>query len=124
MDLDLHVRIPTDGVELSYLRTTSRHGRYHRDIRQSSPSVDGDWKALWEAVEMTPGVDLPSEVWINCYAGRGPCQGELRVLYRGREHRIAFTFPAVSGNGGADFNRRERSDRWLRINLQSIASQP
>jgi hypothetical protein len=63
-------------------------------------------------------------MWINLYSGRGPAQGEVRVLRKGREHRIAFTFPAVNGNRGVDASRRERSEHWIRIDLQPIAREP
>ncbi len=123
IDFDIYVRVPRDGVELSFQKTNSLSGHYFRDIRHSQPSTTGDWRAAWEAVELD-GDELPPEMWINLYSGRGPAQGEVRVLRRGREYRIAFTFPAVRGNGGVDAYRRARSEHWLRIDLQSIAREP
>lgn len=119
LDFDLYVHVPFDGTELSYRNPTSPHGRYFRDIRQATPQTGGDWRALWEFVELT-GNQLPRELWINLYSGRGPAQGEVRVQYRGQEYRIAFAFPAVKGNEGRDFARRERSPQWLRIDLDSL----
>ena len=123
VDFDIYVRVPRDRVELSFQRTNSPSGRYFRDIRHAQGTTTGDWKASWEAVELD-GDELPSEMWINLYSGRGPAQGELRVLRKGREHRIAFTFPAVNGNRGVDASRRERSEHWIRIDLQPIAREP
>ena len=123
LDFDIYVRVPRDRVELSYKNTNSPRGRFFRDIRHAQGVTNGDWRASWEAVELD-GDDLPPEIWINLYSGRGPAQGEVRVLRRGREHRIAFTFPDVRGNGGVDAYRRERSEHWLRIELQSIAREP
>lgn len=123
IDLDLYVRVRRDGTELSFRNTNSLHGRYFRDVRQAQPLTGGNWHALWEAVELT-GDGLPPEIWINLYSGRGPVQGEARVQHRGHEYRIAFTFPAVNGNGGGEANRRDRSEHWLRIDLTSITRTP
>lgn len=122
IDLDLHVEVPVDGDELSYIHPRTRHGRYFRDVREAlSQRTGGDWATSWEAVELE-GDQLPREAWIHIFSGHGPCQGEVRVLYKGVEHRTAFTFPAVAGDGTASNSRRERSDRWVRIDLGFIAS--
>ncbi len=123
IDLDLHVRVPLDGTELCFYRTNSSHGRYFRDVRESKPIIDGDMATSWEAVELDDD-QLPSEAWIDMYSGRGPCQGEMRVIYKSKEYRIAFTFPAVRGDEGSDGSRRERSEHWMRIDLGHIVRTP
>lgn len=122
IDLDLHVQVPFDGAELSFINARTPHGRYFRDVREAANEAkDGNWAATWEAVELD-GNQLPREVWVHIYSGRGPCQGELRVLYQGAEHRVAFAFPAVRGDSNATPSRRETSDRWLRIDLTFLNS--
>lgn len=122
IDLDLHVEVPADRDELSFQHQRTLHGRYFRDVREASNErTGGDWATSWEAVELD-GDQLPREVWIHIYSGRGPCQGEVRVLHKGVEQRAAFTFPAVVGDGTASNLRRERSDRWVRIDLGFVVS--
>ena len=119
VDLDLHLVGPRDGVELYFGNPNSKAGHYYRDIRRGTPSAANDWRASWEFIELY-GDQIPAEAWLDLYSGRGPVQGELRIQYRGRIHRVAFTFPAVRGDGGADSLRRSRSEHWLRIDLQSV----
>lgn len=122
IDLDLHVGVPADQAELSFLNTKTPHGRYFRDVREATGAgFTGDWATSWEAVELDED-QLPAEAWVHIYSGRGPCQGELRVIYKGIEHRSAFTFPAVKGDGGASVNRRTHSDRWIRVGLGFVTS--
>jgi hypothetical protein len=122
IDLDLHVQVPADGDELSFLHQRTPHGRYFRDVREASNDrTVGDWATSWEAVELD-GDQLPPEVWVHIYSGRGPCHGEVRVLHKGVEQRVAFAFPAVAGDGNASRLRRERSDRWMRIDLGFVVS--
>jgi hypothetical protein len=122
IDLDLHVEVPADRDELSFQHQRTPRGRYFRDVREASNErKGGDWATSWEAVELD-GDQLPREVWIHIYSGQGPCQGEVRVLYRGVEQRAAFTFPAVVGDGNASNSRRERSDRWVRMDLGFVVS--
>lgn len=123
VDLDLYVRVPGDGTELFFARTSSRFGRYFRDIRQSIPVTSGDWRALWEFVELD-GDEMPQQIWINLYSGQGPVQGEVRIQHRGREHIIPFVFPAVRGNQGGNAGHREHDEHWLRIGLESLQRSP
>ena len=119
LDLDLYVWVPKDGVELFYANTASTSGRYYRDVQQSGERDAADWRGTYEFVELQ-GDQLPPEVWINVFAGKGPAQGELRVQHQGREHRVAFAIPAVRGNGGRDGKSRSKSEHWLRIDLRSV----
>ena len=119
VDLDLYVWIPRDNAELYFAMPRSAHGKYFRDIRQSIPASGENWRALWEFVELE-GDQLPPEIWINLYSGEGPVQGEVRVQHRGKEHRIAFAFPRISGNSGANRGTRASSPNWLRIDLTSL----
>jgi hypothetical protein len=122
VDLDLHVGVPSDSAELSFLNTKTPKGRYFRDVREATGAgFTGDWATSWEAVELDDD-QLPAEAWVHIYSGRGPCQGELRVIYKGVEYRSAFTFPAVKGDGNASVNRRTHSDRWIRVNLSFVTS--
>ncbi len=117
VDLDLHVRDPRDEAELFFGHTRTPSGHYLRDILQASAGAEGDWRTSWEFVELN-GDQLP-EVWINIYSGSGPVNGEVRLEYRGSIHRIAFVMPAVQGDRGTDGAIREKSPRWLRIDLRS-----
>jgi len=117
VDLDLHVRDPRDNAELFFGHTRTTNGHYLRDILQASAGAEGDWRTSWEFVELN-GDQLP-EVWINIYSGSGPVNGEVRLEYRGSIHRIAFVMPAVQGDQGTDGYIREKSPRWLRIDLRS-----
>lgn len=119
VDLDLYVRSPRDGGELSYRNTRTATGRYFRDITQSIQTTHDDWRSLWEFVELQ-GDQLPGEVWIHIYHGRGPVSGEVRVQYRGRDHAIPFTFPVVQRAGGLFGGSRHTDERWLRIDLGSV----
>ena len=122
VDLDLHVYVPSDRTELSFWNTNSPHGRYFRDIRHSATSVTEDPKASWEFAEITG--ELPDAVWINFFGGQGPVNGELVLIHEGRSHRVVFNFPSVTGDQGADRYRRERSARWLKIDLQTLLRLP
>lgn len=117
IDLDLHVRDRRDSAELFFGHTNTPSGRYLRDILQASGTKEGDWRTSWEFVELN-GDQLP-EVWINIYSGSGPVNGEVRLEYRGSIHRIAFVMPAVQGDRGTDGAIREKSPRWLKIDLRS-----
>lgn len=64
VDLDLYVQPSQGGPELFFDRTSSPHGRYHRDLRQSLPTSGGNWRSLWEFVELR-GDQIPPVVWIN-----------------------------------------------------------
>jgi hypothetical protein len=119
LDLDLYVWVPKDSTELFYGKTMSATGRYFRDVRQSAESASTDWRGTYEFVELQ-GDQLPPEVWINVFAGKGPAQGELRIQHQGREHRVAFAIPSVRGNGGRDRASRSTSEHWLRIDLRSV----
>lgn len=119
VDLDLYVRSPRDGGELNYKNTRTATGRYFRDITQSLQATDDNWRSLWEFVELQ-GDQLPGEVWIHLYHGRGPVSGEVRVQYRGREHAIPFTFPVVQRAGGLFGGSRHTDERWLRIDLGTV----
>jgi len=119
LDLDLYVWVPKDSTELFYGNTVSTTGRYFRDVRQSAENTSADWRGTYEFVELQ-GEQLPPEVWINVFAGKGPAQGELRIQHQGREHRVAFAIPTVRGNGGRDRASRSKSEHWLRIELRSV----
>ena len=119
LDLDLYVWVPKDSTELFYGNTVSTTGRYFRDVRQSAENTSADWRGTYEFVELQ-GEQLPPEVWINVFAGKGPAQGELRIQHQGREHRVAFAIPTVRGSGGRDRASRSKSEHWLRIELRSV----
>lgn len=119
VDIDLHVPVPKDGVELSWKHTNSPSGRYYRDIQKSEPNPSPDWKNSWEYVELD-GLQLPEAIYLNRYAGSAVVTGEVRIEHDGRVQVIAFVLPSVSGNRGADANRRERSPQWLRIDLRAV----
>ena len=123
LDLDLYVWVPRDGVELFYRNPVSRSGRYFRDVRQASGSAQSEWRASYEFVELQ-GDQIPPEIWINVYAGKGPAQGELRVQHGGKEYRIAFLIPAVRGNEGNDRNGRSKNEHWLKIDLLPLLQAP
>lgn len=123
LDLDLYVWVPRDGVELFYRNPVSRSGRYFRDVRQASGSAQSEWRASYEFVELQ-GDQIPPEIWINVYAGKGPAQGELRVQHGGKEYRIAFVIPAVRGNEGNDRNGRSKNEHWLKIDLLPLLQAP
>ncbi len=52
VDVDLHVPVPKEGVELSWKNRTAKTGRYFRDIQKSEPNPSRDWKNSWEFVEL------------------------------------------------------------------------
>jgi hypothetical protein len=120
VDLDLYVFVPRDGTELFYRNTRSAHGRYYRDIRQSLPAQDADWKSMWEFVELE-GDQMPPEIWINLFSGTGPVSGEVRIQHLGQERVIPFSVQAVAGNYGANVVGRERDPRWVKVRLQPEA---
>lgn len=123
VDLDLYVRSPRDGGELSYRNTRTATGRYFRDITQSLQTSDDNWRNLWEFVELQ-GDQLPNEVWVHLYHGRGPVAGQLRIQHRGREHAIPFAFPEVRRAGGWFGGNRTGDERWLRIDLGTLRDTP
>ncbi len=119
VDIDLHVPVPKDGVELSWNNKKSPSGRYYRDIQKSEPNPSPDWQNLWEFVELD-GTQLPEAIYLNRYAGSAAVTGEVRIEYNGRVNVIAFVMPSAPGNHGADTQRRDRSPQWLRIDLRSV----
>lgn len=119
VDLDLYVHVPRDGGELSYKNPRTATGRYFRDITQSLQANDSNWRSLWEFVELD-GDQLPREVWIHMYHGRGPVSGEVRIQHQGREHAIPFVFPAARRVVGLFGGRRHGSDRWIRVDLTPV----
>lgn len=119
VDIDLHVPVPKDGVELSWKNKTSPSGRYYRDIQKSEPNPSPDWKSSWEFVELA-GDQLPEAIYLNRYVGSAAVTGEARIEYNGRVQVIAFVMPSASGNRGGDANRRDRSPQWLRLSLRSV----
>lgn len=119
VDIDLHVPVPKDGVELSWKHTNSPSGRYYRDIQKSEPNPSPDWKNSWEYVELD-GLQLPEAIYLNRYAGSAAVTGEVRIEHNGRVQVIAFVMPSASGNRGAAPDRRERAPQWLRIELRSV----
>ena len=122
VDLDLHVYVPSDRTELSYRNTNSLHGHYFRDVRHSAISVTDDPRASWEFAEISG--ELPDSVWVNFFGGQGPVNGELVLIHEGRSHRVVFSFPSVTGDQGTEGSRRERSTRWLKIDLQTLLLLP
>ena len=121
VDVDLHVPVSTEGVELSWKNRTCKTGRYFRDIQKSDPNPSPDWKNSWEFVELD-GTQLPEAIYLNRYAGSAAVTGEVRIEYNGRVQVIAFVLPAGPGNKGGDTTRRDRSPQWLRIDLRSLAA--
>lgn len=119
VDIDLHLPVPKDGVELSWKNKISPSGRYYRDIQKSDPNLSPDWKNSWEYVELE-GLQLPEAIYLNRYAGSSAVTGEVRIEHNGRVQVIAFVMPSVSGNRGADANRRERTPQWLRVDLRAV----
>jgi len=120
VDVDLHVPILTEGVELSWKNRTCKTGRYFRDIQKSEPNLSPDWKNSWEYVELD-GAQLPEAIHLNRYAGSAAVTGEVRIEHNGRIQVIGFVLPAGPGNHGGDVLRRDRSPQWLRIDLRSLA---
>jgi hypothetical protein len=116
VDLDLYVVVPRDNTELFYRNTTSAHGRYFRDIRQSQPGEGTDWQSMWEFVELD-GDQVPSEIWINLFSGTGPVSGEVRVQQLGQDRVIPFSVPTGAGNYGANAARREQDFHWVKVRL-------
>ena len=121
VDVDLHVPIQKEGVELSWKNRTAKTGRYFRDIQKSEPNPSGDWKNSWEFVELD-GTQLPDAIYLNRYAGSAAVTGEVRIEHNGRIQVIAFVLPAGPGNKGGDTTRRDRSPQWLRIDLRSLVA--
>jgi hypothetical protein len=120
VDVDLHVPVSKEGVELSWKNRSCKSGRYFRDIQKSDPNPSPDWKNSWEFVELD-GAQLPEAIYLNRYAGSAAVTGEVRIEYNGRVQVIAFVLPAGPGNKGGDTTRRDRSPQWLRIDLRSLA---
>lgn len=121
VDVDLHVPVSKEGVELSWKNRTCKTGRYFRDIQKSDPNPSPDWKNSWEFVELD-GAQLPEAIYLNRYAGSAAVTGEVRIEHNGRVQVIAFVLPAGPGNHGGDATRRDRSPQWLRIDLRSLAA--
>jgi hypothetical protein len=121
-DLDLYVRPKKDAPVLSFVKTDSPEGLYHKDFRQSPNAAKG-----FETVSLKNPVSLKElAVFINWYGGKAnKVTGQIRLAANGKVYGMEFNLKAKSGNQGAGREETLNSGKpanaqWLAIDPQAV----
>ncbi len=127
-DVDLYVSSDSGRVpEVHWRCARSGDATYYRDIRQPTPSANGDWKTSWEYVEVAHDELERVSVWLNLFKSSSPrpVAGIIRLQWRGQTVDHPFAFRTNRGNGAADINfpARTSSPYWVRIDVLELFPQ-
>lgn len=122
-DIDIWVRPHPKAQEICFSRKETPEGRLLRDVITPGDGLsDGNWRALWEVIEVKKTALDETSCWINHYAGSGArIEGVVRLLFDGRAVDVPFSFEG-NGDGCRGRVNREESDCWLAIDVAELWS--